>query len=209
MSAVRKYAFDTVFAPDGAILRDGKGFRTQYNSEEVEAERRTAFEEGRREETARAEGEAASAAERLAASAAAILGRLNQECESLRREAAALAMAAARKAAGAALDAFGEERILAAVAETMDALRHAPRLIIRVPTNSYSALRPRLEELARQSAYAGAVVVREDPALAAADVTLEWAEGLIAFDQESLFARVDEIITRSLDGARAAEESAS
>jgi flagellar assembly protein FliH len=209
LSAARKYAFDTVFAPDGAILRDGKGFRTQYNADEVEAERRTAFEEGRRVETARAESEAAGAAEQLAASAAAILSRLNRECDSLRQEAAALAMAAARKAAGAALEAFGEERILAAVAETMDALRHAPRLIIRVPTNSYATLRPRLEDLAQQSAYAGAVVVREDPALAAADVTLEWAEGLIAFDQENLFARVDEIITRSLDGARAAEESAS
>lgn len=208
MSAVRKFSFDTVFAPDGAILRDGKGFRTQYNTEEVEAVKANAFEEGRNVETVRAEHAAADAANRLVQSANAILARLDQECATLREEAAALALAAARKAAGAALDEFGDERIVAAVEETMELLRHGPRLTIRVPTNSYNILRPRLEALAQQSAYPGALMVREDANLAAADVTLEWAEGLIAFDREDLFSRIDEIMTRSLAGARAAEESA-
>jgi flagellar assembly protein FliH len=208
LSAVRKFAFDTVFAPDGAILRDGKGFRTQYNTEEVEAVKASAFEEGRQIETVRAEQSAADAANRLAQAANAILARLDHECATLREEAAALALAAARKAVGAALDEFGEERIVAAVEETMELLRHGPRLTIRVPTNSYNTLRPRLEALAQQSAYAGAIMVREDAGLASADVTLEWAEGLIAFDREDLFSRIEEIMTRSLQSARAAEESA-
>jgi flagellar assembly protein FliH len=191
-----------VFAPDGAILRDGKGFRSQFTAEEIEAARAVAFEEGRHVEVARAEKDTAQAAERLAADAAHLVSQLEAECASLRAEACALAIAVARQIAGAALDAFGEERIERIVQESMDMLRHGPRLTIRVPTNSYNSLRPRLESAAQQSAYPGALVMREDSALPAGDVTIEWAEGLIAYDREALIARIEDIMARTLEAPR-------
>ena len=84
MAAARKFAYETVFAPDGAILRDPSGFRSQFTADEVEAERRRAFEEGRHVETVQAEKSAADAFERFAASAAIVVERLEAECTALR-----------------------------------------------------------------------------------------------------------------------------
>lgn len=208
MTAARKFAFDTVFAPDGAVLRDGSGFRAQFTRDEVEVEKATAFEQGRTDAIVRAEETAAQAMQRMANDVSTLLASLEAERATLRREAAAIALAAARVAAGKALEAFGHERIAAAVEDAMDQLRNGPRLIIRVPTESYVALKARFEAMAQASAYRGAVMTREDSSLTAGEVSIEWADGLVAFDRETLFARMEEIVARALTSA-AAEESAS
>jgi hypothetical protein len=46
-SPVRKFSFETVFDADGAIVRDGAGFKSQFSKAEVEAARAEALEEGR------------------------------------------------------------------------------------------------------------------------------------------------------------------
>ncbi len=199
MSAVRKYAFDTVFSPDGAVLRDGSGFRAQFTRDEVEAVKASAFEDGRADSMARAEESSAQALQRLANEAARLLSALETERAALRAEAAQLAMTAARLVAGKALEKFGEDRIASAVEQAMDQLRQGPRLIIRVPTNSYGALRPRLEGMAQASAYPAAIMVREEPQMSAGDVIIEWADGAIALDRDALFSRAEEIIDTALN----------
>jgi len=206
LAAARKFAFDTVFAPDGNVVRTVNN-RSHFSVDEVEVETAAAFERGKFEAGTSAEAHAARAAEALAQQAAAINARLNEERAAMRAEAAALALAIARQVAGAALKAYGDERIVAAVEEAMELLRAGPRLLIRVPTDSYNTLRARLETAAQQNAYEGALVVREDAGLAAGDVTIDWAEGAIALDAEALYARIEEIIGRALESARATEES--
>ena len=83
----------------------------------------------------------------------------------MREEAARIALAAARKIAGAALDAFGAERAAAAVEAAMDALRHQPRLVVKLSPDSGRALKPRIAAMCETHAYAGAVLVRAEPGL--------------------------------------------
>lgn len=129
MSNVRRYAFDTEFAPDGAIVSAAP---RPLTPEEVEAERQAAYRKGAQDALAQAERDTAAALQALADAASAVVTRLDAESKSMREEAARVAMAAARKIAGAALDAYGQERAAAAVEAAMDALRHQPRLVVRI-----------------------------------------------------------------------------
>src|SRR5262245_34504632 len=130
MATVRKYGFETEFAPDGAIVRDAP---KRLTPEEIAAECAAAYERGKNDALAQAERHAAAALEALADAASAVLTRLDAESRAMREEAARVAMAASRKIAGAALDAFGAERAAAAVESAMDALRHQPRLVVKLP----------------------------------------------------------------------------
>ncbi len=66
MTQLRKFAFETEFAPDGAILRDAA---KKITSEEIEAQSHAAYQQGkhdaRRAGRARSRGRAASPRRRL------------------------------------------------------------------------------------------------------------------------------------------------
>lgn len=192
------FSFDTEFAPDGTIVREGGRPRTLFTANEVEAARSEAYAAGKQDALAQAEKRAAEALNSLARQVERLLSAYDAEARTLRTEAAALALAAARKVAGEALDRFGAERAEAAVAEAMDALRHGPRLIVRLPEAMAGLLAPRLEAAAARAGFAGALLVRGEPGLAAGDVALDWTDGLIAHDRAEAFARIDAIITRAL-----------
>src|SRR5690606_1187643 len=176
MSNLRKYAFDTEFAPDGAILKDAP---KKLSAEEVAAECAAAYERGRQDAIAQAERQAAAALEALANAASAVLTRLDAESRSMREEAARVAMAAAHKIAGGSLDAFGHERAAAAVEAAMDALRHQPRLLVKLSPEAAKALKPRIEAMCETHAYAGAVLVREEAGLRAGEVRIDWSDGVV------------------------------
>lgn len=199
MATIRKFAFDTEFAPDGAILRDGP---KKFSPEEVESERGAAYQKGKLDATAQAEREAAAALQALADAASAILTRLDAESRAMREEAAAIAMAAARKIAGEALDAFGEERAAAAIEAAMDSLRKQPRLIVKLSPETAEKLKPRIEEMSATHAYAGAVLVRAEPSMRAGAVTIDWSEGAITLDPDEAAQRINTLIDAALESAK-------
>ncbi|MGE0044945.1 MAG: hypothetical protein AB7J28_05710 [Hyphomonadaceae bacterium] len=207
MASLRRYAFDTEFAPDGTILRDGAtGEKKRLTPEELEAERQTAYKSGQRDAVAVAERANADAAAALADHAKAILARLDEDARRLRGEAAMIAMSAARKIAGEALDAFGQERAAAAIEAAMEALPHGPRLIIRVTPAHVDTLKKRIEVLVADHAYAGAILVRADETAKTGDIAIDWTEGVVTFNRDDIAGRVEELIAAAL--AAPAEGSA-
>jgi flagellar assembly protein FliH len=195
MTNARKYAFDTEFAPDGAILRDPP---RRLTTEQLEAECANAYERGKQDAIAHAEREAAAALEALASAASAVVARLDAESRATRTEAAQLALVAARKIAGAALDAFGEERAAAAIEAAMDMLRHQPRLVVKLSPEAAETLGPRITEMAQTHAYAGAVLVRPQPGLKAGEVVVDWSDGVIAMNPDDAAARIEDMIEAAL-----------
>ncbi|MES1202564.1 MAG: hypothetical protein ABUS57_14070 [Pseudomonadota bacterium] len=193
-SPVRKFSFETVFDADGAIVRDGAGFKSQFSKDELEAARAEALEEGRNT----SEREAAQALSLLSKSMRALLDRYELEQRMLREEAVAVALAAARKAAGIALESFGEERVIVALEAAMETLRGSPRLVVRLAPAMIAGMKSRLEEAARMSGFEGAMLVRAEPSVEIGDVTLEWPDGAIAHDRAAAFARIDEVVQRAL-----------
>lgn len=195
MTQARKYAFDTEFAPDGAILRDAA---RRITPEEVEAARQEGYERGKNDAMAQAERRTAAALEAIANAASAVLTRLDAESHALRAEAANLALVAARKIADAALDAFGVERAAHAVEAAMDALRHQPRLVVRLPPAEAEQLKPRIAEMCETHAYVSAVLVRAEPNLHAGEVVLDWSDGVISLNPDDTMKHIAELIESAL-----------
>jgi flagellar assembly protein FliH len=195
MAHIRKYAFDTEFGPDGAIVKNAA---PKLTPEEIEAERSAAYERGKQDAVAQAERQAAAALQALADAASAVLTRLDAESQSMRAEAAHVAIAAARKIAGAALDAFGEERAVAAIEAAMDALRHQPRLVVKLSPEAAEGLKPRIAEMCETHAYAGAVLVREQAGLSAGEVIIDWSDGVIAMNPDEAAQRINTLVETAL-----------
>jgi flagellar assembly protein FliH len=195
MANIRKYAFDTEFAPDGAIVKDAPA---KLTPEEIEAMRADAYERGKQDAVAHTERQATAALQALADAASAVLTRLDAESQSMRAEAAHVAVAAARKIAGAALEAFGEERAAVAIESAMDALRHQPRLVVKLSPEAAQTLKPRIVEMCETHAYAGAVLVREQAGLRAGEVIIDWSDGVVAMNPDEAAERINTLVEAAL-----------
>jgi len=195
MSNVRKYAFETEFAPDGEIVREAP---KRITPEEVVAASSEGYERGKSDAVAQAEERIAAAIEALADAASGVLTRLDVESQAMCTEAARVALAAAQKIAGAALDAFGLERAQQAVEAAMDTLRHQPRLVVKLPPELAEQLKPRITEMCETHAYASAVLVRAEPGLKRGEVVIDWSDGLIAMDPADAAKRIEELIDAAL-----------
>jgi flagellar assembly protein FliH len=195
MANVRKYAFETEFGADGAIVKDAP---KKLSPEEIAAECAAAYERGKQDAVAKAEQQSAAALEALADAASAVLTRLEAESRAMREEAARVALATANKIAGAALESFGPDRAAAAIESAMDALRHQPRLLVKLSPESAAVLKPRIEEMCETHAYAGAVLVRETPGLRAGEVIIDWSDGVIAMNPEDAADRINTLVEAAL-----------
>jgi len=195
MTQIRKYAFDTEFAPDGAIVKDAP---KRLTPEEIAGECAAAYERGKQDAVAQAEREAAAALQALADAASGILTRLEAESQAMRAEAASIALAAGRKIAGAALDAFGHDRAAVAIESAMDALRHQPRLVVKLSPEAAEVLKPRITEMCETHAYAGAVLVRAEPGLSKGAVIIDWSDGVIHMDPAEADQRIQTLIDAAL-----------
>lgn len=198
MTQARKFAFDTEFAPNGVVLRDAP---KRLTPEEIEAQCALAYQKGKQDAVAQAERDAAAALQALADASSAILTRLDAESRAMREEAARIAIVAARKIADAALDAFGDERTAAAIEAAMDALRHQPRLVVKLSPSAAEALKPRIAAMCETHAYAGAILVRAEPTLGAGEVSIDWSDGVVTLDPADAANRINTLLEAALAAA--------
>lgn len=195
MANVRKYAFETEFSADGAIVKDAP---KKLTAEEIAAECDAAYERGKQDAVAQAERRSAAALEALADAASAVLTRLDVESRAMREEAARIGVAAANKIAGAALEAFGPERAAVAIEAAMDALRHQPRLVVKLSPEAADVLKPRIAAMCETHAYAGAILVRAEAGLKAGEVIIDWSDGVIAMDPAEAADRINQLMDAAL-----------
>ncbi len=198
MTGARKFVFDTEFAPDGAILTNAP---KRMTDEEIAAEVAAAYERGKQDALAQAERQTAAALEALAGAASAVLTRLDAESRAMREEAARVALSAARKIAGAALDQFGEARVVQAVESAMDALRHQPRMVVKLAPEAVEALKPRIDEMREAHGYASTVLVRGQQGLGKGEVVIDWSDGVVSSSPQEAEARITALIEAALASA--------
>jgi flagellar assembly protein FliH len=199
-----KFDFDTEFDEDGTILREGESYKRFFTQDDVDAARMWGVEEGREEE----EGRCAEALLAISAQMQIVLSRLGQESEGLRQEAAKLALLSASKISGAALDNFPVETIDELVSEAMGDLRTEPHFSVRCTPDLVDAVAERLEKTTRDAGFDGAIKVRGDAGLAAADLRLEWGSGSIQRSAAEIENKLNQIIERWLVAGPAQQDSA-
>ena len=197
------FAFDTEFDAAGVVVNAATAFRPikrAYGPAEVEALVAQARLEARSEALAEIDSIQAMALSAIGQALASAAPGLAQVAQAHRRQAAELAMAAARVVAASALDRHPEAPLQAALEALGQEVDASPRLVIRTGDLT-EATHARIEQLCADAGFSGIVAFRTDPAMAAAAFQLEWADGRAAFDPDEAFARM----TEALNSALAAE----
>jgi flagellar assembly protein FliH len=194
----QRFAFDTEFGGDGAVVREALRPRKTFTAEEVAAARAQGFAEGQASVVAQAEAEAAVALQQLAAAAQQGLATLAALAHEHKVGSATLALAAAERIAEAALERFPEAPAAAALESLAREVEAAPRLVLRVRPEQEARLKAAADTAAQAVGYLGAVVVKADPALPPAAFIYDWGDGRAAFDPQASARRIGEALAAAL-----------
>jgi flagellar assembly protein FliH len=186
------FAFRTEFTPHGDIVGSpNQSFLTRQQAEALAAGARRDGEEAVRQTT---EANFTAAFERISLHLARVEPLLALIADQLRREAAELALAAARAIAGKALDQHGANIAAEAIAEVVQSLKAKPEIIVSAPPAAMPAIEARIAGMRPP----GAVTFRPEPAARLGDWRVEWGEGAMAFRREDIEAAVNAAIADRL-----------
>ena len=191
----RPFTFDTVF--DGANVISAPRPKRAFTPEEVEAVRAEAYAEGERSAVAEAENVAAAALQQVEAMTRQALSILTRIAHEHRTASAELALVAARKIAGAALDAFPQAPAAAALEALARDLESTPRLIVHAKASDEARLAASLQRAADGAGFAGQIVLKPS-AMPAAAFIFDWGDGRATFDPEAASARVEAALNAAL-----------
>jgi len=179
MSNQRKFTFDTEFL--GAEDRRAPAARARQKqtltTEELDRMQADARTEGENNSQARTNQSLERSIAALTIAVRAALDTSHAEIESLRDEAAKVALAMAQKIAPAALAALPTGDVEIALRQAMHQAIGEPRLTLRAAPAVTEILQPRLDDIAHEEGYEGRVSIAADPAMKAGDCRIEWRGG--------------------------------
>ncbi|HEX2761954.1 MAG TPA: hypothetical protein VHM27_15630 [Rhizomicrobium sp.] len=193
-----KFTFDTEFRGPSDVASDAARARQKktLTIEEIETMRASAQAEGTQAASVRAAENIERTAATLVTALRAALDRSHDEIEILRAEAAALALAAAKKIAPAALAALPAGDVENALREAMHQAIGEPRITLRAAPEVIAALAGKVEAIAHEEGYDGRVILAADPATSNADCRIEWRGGGSERSEAAIEAALDALIAR-------------
>lgn len=201
LPAPQKFAFDTEFDAGGGMAVAAPRPKRLFPAEEVEQIRAAARAEGERAALASIAAQQASALAQVSAACGQALPKLAEVAHLHREGSAALALACARAIADAALEAFPQAPVRAALEALAREVEAQPRLVVSAEPALAERLQGVLDETARGLGFEGAIVVKPDGAYGPYAFTLDFGDGQAAFDPAAAAERV----TQALQAALAAE----
>ncbi len=190
------FFFQTEFTPDGGVV----GAPQSKFVPRVEAEKLAATARNAGETAALQTGEARAfaAIDRMVQHIAPVQQTLAHLAAELRREAAELALASARRIAGDALDANGAAAAADAVSRAVGVLKSTPVITINASAEALPVIERRMEQLRRQGQAAG-VIFAADAAAKPGDWRVQWSEGVSSFSRDDAEAAIASILDRRLE----------
>ena len=198
MTQAPKFTFDTEFRAETDVVSAAARARRKqtFTTEELEGMLARAKQEGVQSGQVRASENIDRTLAALTISLRAALDQSHAEIEAVREEAAALALAAARKIAHAALAALPEGDVEEALRQAMHQAISEPRITLRAGAAVIEALKEKVEAIAHEEGYDGRVMIAADPALAGADCRIEWRGGGSERNEAAITAAVENLIAR-------------
>jgi flagellar assembly protein FliH len=193
-----KFTFDTEFHGPSDVVSDAARVRQKktLTVEEIETIRADAQAEGAQAASVRAAENIERTAAMLVTALKAALDRSHDEIENVRAEAAALALAAAKKIAPAALAALPAGDVENALREAMHQAIGEPRITLRAAPDVITALESKIEAIAHEEGYDGRVMLAADPGVTGADCRIEWRGGGSERSEAAIEAALDALIAR-------------
>jgi flagellar assembly protein FliH len=174
-----KFTFDTEFL--GAEDRRAPAARARQKQTLTTEELDRMQAEARAQGETNAQARTTEALERsisvLTIAVRAALDQSHAEIESLRNEAARVALAMAKKIAPAALAALPAGDVEIALRQAMHQAIGEPRITLRTGPAVAEIIEPRLADIAHEEGYDGRIVIAADPAMKSGDCRIEWRGG--------------------------------
>lgn len=191
-----RFDFEVEFTPSGDVLKGPD--RKFFSREETDQLAAKARSEGELRARQTVEAKGFAAVDKVAAHLSPVQAQLAAAATTLRQEAAELAMIAARKIAGAALDRNGEEIAAAAIASAIQQLKGSPVVVVSVAPDSIPQIERRLEQLRRHGIGATLQFVGDANAKPG-DWRVSWGEGATGFSREAVAAAIENALKARLD----------
>ncbi|HWC62760.1 MAG TPA: hypothetical protein VG501_03995 [Rhizomicrobium sp.] len=193
-----KFTFDTEFRDGGEVISKAAQARRKQtlSNEEIDALCARSRQEGTEAGQVRAAENLERTVATLTISLRAALDQSHAEIESLREDATALAFAAAKKIAPAALAALPAGDVEAALREAMHQAIGEPRVTLRASAEVVAVLEPRIAAIAHEEGYEGRVLIAADPQIAGADCRIEWRGGGSERSEAAIEAALDALLIR-------------
>ena len=190
-----KFTFDTDFDARADNVADARA-RKSLSTDEIEKLKREAREEGRKHADILAAQAVASSIGQVAAAMHAAIEAMDDEVERMRTEAAGLALAAARKLAGAALDHAPEAEIAEALNVALHQAIGEPRVVVKTPPVLAKAIESRAAEIAAEQGFEGRIQIAGDNTLSGADCRIEWRGGGVERSHSMIENALTDLIAR-------------
>jgi flagellar assembly protein FliH len=140
----------------------------------------------------------AAAVQQLCTIVQSSMGRAQNQLDTMRQEASALALVAAKKLAQIAVSALPEGDVEEALREAMHQAIAEPRITLRAAPNVVEAIKDKIEELSQDVGYEGRLVAIADPAIGGADCRIEWRGGGAERSTQKIEEAIEEVISRHL-----------
>ncbi len=185
MASATKFMFGTDFR---------EGSRRAVGEAELVAARAEGFKAGEEQGRQQADAKLMTLSTQIARSAERLLAQENQRCAEIEAQAVHVALAAARRLAGAALEDRPTAALERAMRECFAHARLAPHLVLRVHEGAVEASETLVKRLAQECGFAGRLVLLGDPDIAPGDARIEWADGGFMLDTQRLAELVEEAV---------------
>jgi flagellar assembly protein FliH len=196
MTAPAKFLFDMDFsAPDRMRERAATPAEVVQKIAAAEARAyRDGYDAALRE--AKVESDRRVALEAISVAIKGIAARFSGIESRMETEAVDVAVAVARKLASEliAREPLGE--ITALVADCFAQLVSTPHLVVRINDALYEAAQTGIEALAKQSGFAGRLVILAEPNVQSGDCRIEWADGGVVRERAAIEAKINELVGR-------------
>ena len=198
MAAPAKFLFDMDFsAPDRTRERPATPSEIAQKIAAAEARAyRDGFDAAQREAKAESDRRAALALEEIGIALKTIATRFSGIETRMETEAVDVAVAVARKLCSALISSEPLGEITALVSDCFSHLVSTPHLVVRINASLYETARERIERLAKQSGFAGRLVILAEPEIETGDCRIEWADGGVVLERAAIEAKISELVGR-------------
>ena len=173
-----------------------------FTSEELEAARRKALEEGERRGRAAAaasiDGKIQQMLTRMTDELARLLETQNSIDSDLIEQTVQLSMAYTAKLMPELSRRQGIVEIEAVARECLQGMLMNPRVVLHVSDQQVEPARERIDALAQDIGYDGTIVIRSDPGLTPGDCRIDWAEGGAERIAAEIWKDIDGAVARTL-----------
>jgi flagellar assembly protein FliH len=198
MTAPAKFLFDTDFgAPSKTRERPSTAAEVAQKVAAAEAAAyRSGYDAAQREAKAESDRRGALALEEIKISIQSIAAGFAGIETRMETEAVEVAVAVARKLCEELIAAEPLGEITGLVQECFSQLVATPHLVVRINDQLYEMAHEKIERLAKQSGFAGRLVILAEPEIATGDCRIEWADGGVVRERASVEAKISEFVGR-------------